>query len=161
MVGALTVICLKTANTFLVALDILVIVISLFLISGELSGKAAGGSLISGYFGKFRSFANYPFSAIVPLLLAIGLAIVGFNLIDNIFSAINNNNLSKITVSSVFFSGISISLVFIFLIGSHVLFPVALISASIPVISALAYPTINQKRLVSKYHDLEESLIKP
>jgi hypothetical protein len=123
-------------------------------------------SVIQPYFSRFSSSASHPssfsYATILPFFLTLGMFYLGFRLISEMFSNPENNySLFWLAVLSVFFSGISIPFIFVFLMGSYILFPVALLSVSIPVISALAYPTIKQKRLVSKYHDSEEDLIRP
>ena len=50
---------------------------------------------------------------------------------------------------------------FIFLIKSPILMITGLLIVLIPTTSVLLYPIIKQKKLVSKYRDLEEGLIKP
>jgi serine/threonine protein kinase len=161
LVGALIAFPLMNTDIFLVALDVLVVILFLFLIFSKELAKVLAGCILLFIYIQFRSFSNYPFFAILQLFSTIGIAGACLKSTDSIFNQISNNNLSRNILLSVLFSGIFISLVCIFLEGYHDLFPVALISASFPVISALAYLTIDRMRLVSEYRDSQESLIEP
>lgn len=99
-------------------------------------------------------------NAIFPLLIVICCCCVFFLIIERIIDGKGQASLTKIAISLSIISGVSIPL--FFLIGSQsILFSVALFSTSVPLASTLLYPTIKQKKLISKYRNSERKLIKP
>jgi serine/threonine protein kinase len=111
----------------------------------------------------WSSVTNPPsYTAILPFLLIFVMFYLGGVLISKLFNNHGNkHSLVGKAVLSVFLLGISIPLIFIFLMGSQILFTLALIAASIPMVSVVIYATIKYKQLLSKYRDSQERLIKP
>ncbi len=106
-------------------------------------------------------YNRYSFDAIIPLFLMIGMIYMVFKLIMDMFNDPKSKKYPLLWKSmfSVIFSGILTP--FVFSINSSLLIVLGLIVVSAPTISVLAYPKIKQKKLVSKYRDSEEGLIKP
>lgn len=91
----------------------------------------------------------------------IGMIYMAFSLVRDIFHEPTTESYSLLWKSmfSVIFSGVLVP--FVFSMNSSLLIVLGLILVSAPTISVLAYPKIKQKKLVSKYRDSEEGLIKP
>jgi serine/threonine protein kinase len=106
-------------------------------------------------------YNRYSFDAIIPLFIMIGMIYMAFKLIKDIFHEPNPESYPLLwkSIFSVMFSGISLP--FVFSIRSPVLMILGFLIVSIPTACILAYPKIKQKKLVSKYRDSEEGLIKP
>jgi serine/threonine protein kinase len=106
-------------------------------------------------------YNRYSFDAIIPLFIMIGMIYVAFKLISDIFHEPNPESYPFLWTSMFFviFSGVLFP--FVFSMNSPLLITLGLVVVSAPTISVLAYPKIKQKKLVSKYRDTEEGLIKP
>ena len=84
---------------------------------------------------------------------------MAFKLIKDIFQEPKSKSLLWESMLSVMFSGTLLP--FLFSVKPSILMVLECLIVSIPTISILAYPTIKQKKLVSKYRNSEEGLIKP
>ena len=91
----------------------------------------------------------------------IGMLSMAFKLIKDIFHKPNpeSDPLLLMSMICVAFSGALVP--FISFLDSPVLMILGFFVVLIPTISILSYPTVKQKKLVSKYRDSEEGLIKP
>jgi serine/threonine protein kinase len=99
-------------------------------------------------------------NAVLPLLIVFAFCCVFFWTIKRIINGKGEIHILKIAISLSIISGVSIPL--FFLIGyQSILFSVALFSTLGSLTSTLLYPTVKQKKLISKYRDSEKGLIKP
>jgi serine/threonine protein kinase len=142
-------------------------IISFFSMFTEAGGAGCLGLIILGMAGSaITPLANYhhnrwSFDAIIAFFIMIGMLYMAFKLIKDVFHEPNpeSDPLLWKSMFSVIFSGTLVP--FVFSINSSVLMILGFIVVLTPTVSILSYPTIKQKKLVSKYRDSEEGLIKP
>jgi serine/threonine protein kinase len=156
----------------------IIIIIAGCLFSGSAEvgcGGVFGVLLVVALFGKAVPKQIFEFdvlnkhsAAILPLLIMCVLLCGVLFLILKILDEQKMSDMLKeqkyvpieVTVLLTIICGSSVSASFF--LGLHsIWFPIILLLTSVPLISALSYPIIKQKKLVSKYRDSEEGLIKP
>jgi serine/threonine protein kinase len=106
-------------------------------------------------------YNRYSFDAIIPLFIMVAMIYMIFKLVTDIFHEPKSKEYPLLWKSmfSVALSGVLAP--FVFSMNSSLLIMLGLIVVLAPTISVLVYPKIKQKKLVSKYRDAEEDLIKP
>lgn len=142
-------------------------VISFFSMYTEAGAGGCLGLIILGMFGNVITplgkyyYNRYSFDAIIPLLIMIGMMYIAVMLIKDIFHDPNPESYPLLWTSMFFviFSGVLVP--FVFSINSSLLIALGLIVVLAPTISVLLYPKLKHKKLISKYRDSEEGLIKP
>jgi serine/threonine protein kinase len=156
---------------------VILIIIGVCLFSGSEAG--CGGIialiLVIGFFGKAVPKQIFEFdvlsrhsAAILPLLITCGLICGVAFLVLKILEKQKMSDMLKeqkyvpmeVTIILTIICGSSVSASFF--LGLHsIWFPIISILTSVPLLAALSYPIIKHKKLVSKYRDSEEELIKP